>query len=116
MFTIPRNIHGEKNCHNASKSWTKVGFFILFAGRSMIYLKMVGFKCLGLVSWWRCYANNYLQWGALVTWLLFLIQVLCQSQVCTEINCSIFALSAAKKGSFLNSRTIKRGGRGVKGH
>jgi len=29
---------------------------------------------LGLVSWWRCYANNYLQWGALVTWLLFLIQ------------------------------------------
>ena len=40
IFTIPRNIH-EKNHHNASKSWTKVGFCILYAGRSMIYLNMV---------------------------------------------------------------------------
>ena len=30
---------------------------------------------LGLVSWWRCYANNYLHWGALATWLLLYIQV-----------------------------------------
>jgi hypothetical protein len=29
---------------------------------------------LGLVSWWKCYANNYLHWGALATWLLLLIQ------------------------------------------
>ena len=29
---------------------------------------------LGLISWWRCYANNYLHWGALATWLLLLIQ------------------------------------------
>ncbi len=27
---------------------------------------------LGLISWWRCYANNYLHWGALVTWCLLL--------------------------------------------
>jgi adenylate cyclase 8 len=29
---------------------------------------------LGLVSWWRCYANNYLHWGALATWLLLFVQ------------------------------------------
>ena len=29
-----------------------------------------------LVSWWRCYANNYLHWGALSTWLLLLLQVI----------------------------------------
>ena len=29
---------------------------------------------LGLVSWWKCYANNYLQWGALATWLILLLQ------------------------------------------
>ena len=29
----------------------------------------------GLVSWWRCYANNYLHWGALATWLLLFVQV-----------------------------------------
>ena len=29
---------------------------------------------LGLVSWWRCYANNYLHWGALVTWLFLATQ------------------------------------------
>ena len=28
----------------------------------------------GLISWWRCYANNYLHWGALATWLLLLVQ------------------------------------------
>jgi len=25
-------------------------------------------------SWWRCYANHFLRWGALATWLLLLIQ------------------------------------------
>lgn len=29
----------------------------------------------GLVSWWRCYANNYLHWGALATWFLLFLQV-----------------------------------------
>ena len=29
---------------------------------------------LGLVSWWRCYANNYLHWGALATWFVLLVQ------------------------------------------
>lgn len=29
---------------------------------------------LGLVTWWRCYANNFLHWGALATWLLLLVQ------------------------------------------
>ena len=29
---------------------------------------------LGLISWWRCYANNYLHWGALATWCLLLVQ------------------------------------------
>ena len=29
---------------------------------------------LGLVSWWRCYANHFLHWGALATWLLLLVQ------------------------------------------
>ena len=32
------------------------------------------FHFSGLISWWRCYANNYLHWGALATWLLLLIQ------------------------------------------
>ena len=29
---------------------------------------------LGIIPLWRCYANNYLHWGALTTWLLLLIQ------------------------------------------
>ena len=29
---------------------------------------------LGIIPLWRCYANNYLHWGALSTWLLLLIQ------------------------------------------
>ena len=29
---------------------------------------------LGLFSCWQCYANNFLHWGAIVTWLLLLIQ------------------------------------------
>ena len=29
---------------------------------------------LGVVSWWRCYANHFLHWGALTTWLLLLVQ------------------------------------------
>lgn len=29
---------------------------------------------LGLVSWWKCYANNFLHWGALVTWFILLVQ------------------------------------------
>ena len=29
---------------------------------------------LGLVSCWTCYANNFLHWGAIATWLLLLIQ------------------------------------------
>ena len=29
---------------------------------------------LALISWWRCYANNFLHWGAFATWLLLLIQ------------------------------------------
>lgn len=32
---------------------------------------------LGLISWWRCYANNFLHWGALATWLLLLVQGEC---------------------------------------
>ena len=38
---------------------------------------------LGLVSWWKCYANNYLHWGALATWLLLLIQG--KKMICLEI-------------------------------
>ena len=29
---------------------------------------------LGIIPLWRCYANNYLHWGALSTWLLLLLQ------------------------------------------
>ncbi len=29
---------------------------------------------LGLASWWRCYANNFLHWGAMATWLLLVVQ------------------------------------------
>lgn len=29
---------------------------------------------LALVSWWQCYANNFLHWGALATWVLLLLQ------------------------------------------
>ena len=29
---------------------------------------------LSLISWWRCYANNYLHWGAYATWILLSIQ------------------------------------------
>jgi hypothetical protein len=29
---------------------------------------------LGVVSWWRCYANHFLHWGALATWMLLLVQ------------------------------------------
>ncbi len=34
---------------------------------------------LGLVTWWRCYANNFLHWGALATWVLLLVQGECMS-------------------------------------
>ncbi len=29
---------------------------------------------LGLVTLWKCYANNFLHWGALATWVLLLVQ------------------------------------------
>lgn len=29
---------------------------------------------LAMVSFWRCYANNFLHWGAMATWLLLLVQ------------------------------------------
>ena len=29
---------------------------------------------LAMVSWWRCYANNFLHWGAMATWILLLVQ------------------------------------------
>ncbi|XP_071529549.1 adenylate cyclase type 8-like [Panulirus ornatus] len=35
---------------------------------------------LCVLSWWRCFANNYLHWGALGTWLVLNIQG-CISQV-----------------------------------
>ncbi|XP_047494955.1 adenylyl cyclase 78C-like [Penaeus chinensis] len=35
---------------------------------------------LCVLSWWRCFANNYLHWGALCTWLVLNIQG-CISQV-----------------------------------
>ncbi|XP_071744733.1 adenylyl cyclase 78C isoform X2 [Lepeophtheirus salmonis] len=29
---------------------------------------------LGIISWWKCYTNNYLYWGAYITWFLLLTQ------------------------------------------
>ncbi len=29
---------------------------------------------LSVVSWWRCYANHFLHWGAIATWMLLLVQ------------------------------------------
>ena len=45
--------------------------YVLIAGIiAAVVLNIV----LGLISWWRCYANNYLHWGALATWCLLLVQ------------------------------------------
>ena len=52
--------------YDLTHKWTYI-VFVTFA--------MVLNLFLGLVSWWRCYANNYLHWGALLTWLLLFTQV-----------------------------------------
>lgn len=27
-----------------------------------------------VLGWWRCFANNYLHWAAIITWLLLNVQ------------------------------------------
>ena len=46
--------------------WTYVGFLTFAMILNLVF---------GCVSWWRCYANHYLHWGALITWFLLFIQV-----------------------------------------
>ena len=46
--------------------WTYVGFLSFAMILNLVF---------GCVSWWRCYANNYLHWGALTTWFLLYAQV-----------------------------------------
>lgn len=31
-----------------------------------------------VLAWWRCFANNYLHWAAIGTWVLFNLQGECQ--------------------------------------
>ena len=56
-------------CYMLPEDLNEDPFFLTFWSIT-IFFNVV----LGLISWWRCYANNYLHWGALATWLLLLIQ------------------------------------------
>ena len=63
--------HGSKEpsqCYfsELNNRWTYVGFLTFAMILNLVF---------GCVSWWRCYANNYLHWGALTTWFLLFFQV-----------------------------------------
>lgn len=35
---------------------------------------MVANIAICVLGWWRCFANNYLHWAAIITWLLLNVQ------------------------------------------
>ncbi|XP_068219102.1 adenylyl cyclase 78C-like [Palaemon carinicauda] len=39
---------------------------------SLGWMMVNGVLCV--LSWWRCFANNYLHWGAICTWIVLNIQ------------------------------------------
>ena len=53
---------------------------------------------LSLISWWRCYANNYLHWGAYATWILLSIQgkIQCASNVDIYFFCNSISAKESK--------------------
>ncbi|KAL0271987.1 UNVERIFIED_CONTAM: hypothetical protein PYX00_005133 [Menopon gallinae] len=62
---LPQQDEGEQETENSSSGSTAVVWTAC-----MIFANVV----VCFLGWWRCFANNYLHWAALCTWVLLIVQ------------------------------------------